>query len=182
MEVWSVIVLTARPARSAASVWRHRYASKHRPIRIESFPSGVSAPQRVRIYRRGAYYLLHFWDPAVKRTLYDRVDGDLIDAIAKARQIDQRLENFRSSGQVSRRVGHQELVDLFRQDLDRRADASGIACTTARRYNSALKHYINYVSRPEVAAAYSYAGRADRTFALGFSTYLGTKNVTPNGR
>jgi hypothetical protein len=42
----------------------------------------------VRIYARQDHHVLQFWDPAAKKTLYDRVHGDLIDAIARARDLD----------------------------------------------------------------------------------------------
>ncbi len=162
--------------------WHTRYSQRHHPVRIQTFPTGVTIPKRVRIYARNGYYLLHFWDPAVKRTLYDRVDGDLIDAIAKARQIDQRLSNFRRSGQVPRRVIHEDLVEAFRTDLERRADAGAIALATARRYGSALKHYLQFIRQPQLAATNPSAARVDRQFALDFSAFLGSLMISPNGR
>jgi hypothetical protein len=162
--------------------WLARYSKRHRPTRVETFPPGVQPPKRVRIYTRNGYYLLHFWDPSKKRTLYDRVNGDLIDAIAKARQIEQRLNDYRSSGQVSRRLNHEEIVALFREDLARRADAGIIALATSKRYDSALDHYLAYARRPHVLAAYPIAMRVDRSFALEFGAFLGALMISPNGR
>jgi integrase len=146
------------------------------------FPAGMSAPKRVRIYGRSGHYLLQFWDPSLRRTLCDRVDGDLLDALAKARQIDVRLDERRRSGHVPRRTGHGELVEAFRRDLGSRSDAGAIAPATAARYASALGHYLRFVSRPKVAAAYPKVFRVDRSFAMEFSAYLGTLTVCGNGR
>lgn len=165
-----------------ARAWLDRYAERHRPVRVRTLPPGVTAPKRVRIYARREHYLLQFWDPAVKRTLYDRVDGDLIDAIATARRIDLRLADFRASGHVvRRRVSHAELVAAFRRDLDRRADAQSIALATSRRYSCALDHYLEFAEGPAVTSRDPYAARVDREFALAFNAFLGSRMVSPNG-
>lgn len=166
----------------AQSRWCRQYSIAHRPVRVESFPAGVAAPKKVRIYARGGHYLLHFWDPSVQRTLYERVEGDLIDAIAKARSIDGKLVDLRRSGQGKRRLGHAEMVELFGKDLGRRADAQAIAPATARRYASALAHYLTFTNQSRIASSYPHAARVDRQFALGFAAFLAGLTVSPNGR
>jgi integrase len=150
-------------------------------VRVTNFPPGVSPPKRVRIYARGGHHLLHFWDPAVRRTLYERVDGDLIDAIAGARRIDQRLCDFRCSGRAPRRLEHEELVREFCRDLERRADAGAVAVATAGRYRSALQHYLDFARQPSLGSAYPTALRVDRQFALDFSAFLAMRMISPNG-
>src|SRR5947208_17075348 len=71
--------------------WSARYGAIHRLARLTEFPSGIAAPRKVRVYRRVHHYVLQWWDPAAKRTLSDRVDGDLLSALIRARQIDERL-------------------------------------------------------------------------------------------
>lgn len=163
------------------SAWHKKYAARHRPQRILEFPAGVAAPQRVRVYRRGEYHLLQWWDPEVRKTLNDRVDGDLIDAIARAREIDRRLADHRGSGHVSRRLSHRELVTKYVEDLDQRADAGEIAVSTRERYGSALDHYLDFSGQPEVSSRWPWPGRDDREFALRFVAYLNGLQITSNG-
>ncbi len=125
--------------------------------------------------------MLQWWDPHAKANLSDRVDGDLIDAIARARQIDQRLADFRRSGRVRRRLTHSELVAAYVADLNRRARAGEVAPATAARYESALKHYVAFTNQPAVTAAYRYATAVDHKFALEFAAYLGTLEIAHNG-
>ena len=85
-------------ADTKSSTWCEKYKTKHRWIRIEKFPDGIDPPQKVRIYRQNDYFRLQFWDPAAKKNLTERVDGDLVTAIFRAREIEERLKHFRSSG------------------------------------------------------------------------------------
>jgi len=117
----------------------------------------------------------------LKRKPSVRVNGDLIDAIARAREIDQRLTDFRWSGQSRRRSRHAELVQAYLDDLTLRAEAGEVATATVRRYESALDHYLSFMNLPETHAAYSYAHTVDRDFALAFAAYLNTRTLTPNG-
>ena len=103
------------------SPWQ-RYHEKHLPRRVTTWPSGVRGPQKVRVYARNGHWLLQWWDRAARRTLVDRVDGDLIDALARARHIDQRLLNYRTAGTGKSRLQHAQLVTAFLQDFERRAD------------------------------------------------------------
>lgn len=166
---------------TAGETWACRYGQRHRLERMTTFPKGIHAPVQVRIYSRAAHYVLQWWDPAAKKTLYDRVDGDLIDAIARAREIDSRLVNYRSSGHVDRKLGHADLVDQFRADLARRADAGELAPATVSRYGSALDHYMNFVTRTDATATCRYVGHADRNFALRFASFLSGLMISSNG-
>src|SRR4051812_3579550 len=103
--------------------WSRRYGERHRLHRIVEFPAGIIPPRRVRVYRRCGHYVLQWWDPAARTNLSDRVDGDLVAAIARARQIEERLGCARDAGLGRRRLGHRELVEAFLTDLGRRADA-----------------------------------------------------------
>jgi len=110
------------------------------------------------------------------------VDGDLVTAISRARQIDDRIEHCRTSGHCSRRVGHRELVDSYLVDLDRRADAGEIDPRTVRRYSSTLTlHYLRYSEQTDVERQFLYIAGVNRKFALGFATYLKNVVVRPNG-
>ena len=133
------------------------------------FPEGIVPPSRVRIYRRRDSFVLQWWDPAAKRTLSDRINGDLVAAISRSRQIDERLSHFRTSGHRRRSVGHRELVDSYLADLHRRADAGEIDPRTATRYSSALTHYLAYALRPDVERQFRHVAAVTRDFALGFS-------------
>jgi hypothetical protein len=154
----------------------------HRLVRITDFPARVDPPKRVRIYARREHFVLQFWDPAVKHTLYARVNGDLIAAIAKAREIDQQLTDLKSSGYGRSPIGHEELVTRYRQDLERRADAALIAVASVTRFRSALDHYLAFTRLPAIGAKYPSAGRAGRDFALRLSAYLESLEIAPNGR
>lgn len=161
--------------------WVSRYATRHRLVRVKEFPGRIQPPKRVRIYARQDHHVLQFWDPAAKKTLYDRVNGDLIDAIARARDLDQKLENFKASGHGRGRVTHQELVDGYLADLHRRADAGEVSAATPRRFSSGLGHYLAYTRQPAVTVGYPAISKADRAFAMGFAAYLQGLQVSPNG-
>ncbi|MFH1921718.1 MAG: hypothetical protein ABIP48_17780 [Planctomycetota bacterium] len=149
---------------------------------MTEFAHGIVPPKKVRIYRRGHHYLLQWWDPRQKGTLSERVDGDFVAAIARARQIDDRLEHFRTSGIRCRPVGHRELVDNYLTNLGRRADAGEIDVRTVKRYASALNnHYLPFALRPEIERRFRHAAGVDREFQLEFATYLNGVTVRPNG-
>ena len=166
---------------SSDGTWSLRYGKRNRLQRLMEFPAGVTAPAKVRIYSRAGHFVLQWWDPAAKKTLCDRVDGDLIDAMARARDIDGRLVALRASGHVGRKLTHVELVDQFRADLARRADAGELAPATVTRYGSALDHYVSFATGIDAVAKYRLASRADRTFALQFASYLNGLMISPNG-
>ncbi|MBI3860968.1 MAG: hypothetical protein HY290_03650 [Planctomycetia bacterium] len=166
---------------AAPRSWAERYGEKHRWRRVADFPTGIAGPKRVRIYQRRDHYILQWWDRTAGRNLSARVDGDLVAAISRAREIEERLEQFRQSGEGPRRVRHGELVERFTQDLSRRADAGEIDPRTVRRYASALDHYVTFVEQPHVSAAYRSATQVDRDFALQFGAYLKNLRISPNG-
>jgi integrase len=169
------------PPGAADSSWTAHYGEKHRWRRIAEFPAGIAGPKRVRIYQRTAHYILQWWDSAAGGNLSARVDGDLVAAIVRAREIEARLEQYRASGEGRRRVKHQELVERFITDLDHRADAGEIDPRTAKRYGSALAHYVDFVEQPQVSAAFPSATQVNRDFVLQFAAYLESLRISPNG-
>ncbi|MGB0766846.1 MAG: hypothetical protein ACPGYV_03970 [Phycisphaeraceae bacterium] len=149
---------------------------------MKSFPAGVTPPKKVRIYQRAGYFLLQWWDPSAGKTLNDRVDGDLIDAIARAREIDAKILAFRRGGVVSRDLRHDALVDAYLADQQRRADAGQIAIGTVQRYRSALSHYRDFVDTADLDRRYRRVSLVDRAFALDFAAFLKQRVVAANGR
>ena len=85
----------AERSKSSRSPWVQRYGDKHRLCRITEFPTGIVPPKRVRIYARGSHYIIQWWDKGAKKTLSDRVDGDMVAAIYRAREIEERLAQVR---------------------------------------------------------------------------------------
>ena len=63
----------------------------------------------------------------------------------RAREIDDRIINYRRSGTNAGRTTHGELVGLFIEHQRRRAMAGEIAEETCERYRTALEHYLTYV-------------------------------------
>ena len=163
------------------SQWSAKYGDKHGWQRITDFPAGIVGPRHVRIYRRTAHYILQVWDPTAGRNISTRVDGDLVTAIFRAREIEERLTTSNSSGESRRRLGHQELVEAFVGDLVQRADAGEIDPRTVRRYQSALDHFMTFAGQPAISAAYPNVNRIDRQFTLQFAAFLDNLHVAPNG-
>lgn len=161
------------------TTWVAKYRETHRLRRIVDFPRGVKAPRRVRIYSRRDHYMLQWWEPAAKGNFSERVRGDLIDAIARAREIDTRLDHFRTSGQGQRKLKHGELIDGYLASLRRRADAGELAVGTVKRYATALEHYRTFVSAPANQKSVPYAAGANRDFQLAFAAYLEQLRVAP---
>lgn len=164
------------------SNWNKKYSAKHAPIRITAFPKGVAPPNKVRIYQRAGHFLLQWWDPAASKTINDRVDGDLIDTMARAREIDAKLQSFRRGGVVSRDLGHKDLVDAYLTDQQRRADAGQIAVGTVERYRTSLDHYRAFTDAVDLDRRYRRVCLVDRAFALDFAAYLKQLTVVGNGR
>ncbi len=165
-----------------ATSWTARYGERHRLVRIMDFPAGILAPKKVRIYFRRDHYVLQWWDPGEKATLSLRVEGDLVTAIAQARQFDERLLTARSSGQIRKqRTGHTDLVAAFQYDLTRRADASEIDPVTVRRYAAALRHYLTFCAQSSTIKAFPNATAVNRDFRLAFTAFLATRSISDNG-
>lgn len=167
-----------RPERS----WSERYGEKHRLCWVREFPPGITPPQRVRIYQRSGHFVLQWWDPGAKGNLSDRVDGDLVAAIARARQIEERLTHFRSSGQGGhRRLSHEELLSRYLADLKQRANAGDLETATVARYSAALDHYLAFWRQPAICKAYPHVAGVNRDFRLAFAAFLANRQVAPNG-
>ena len=163
--------------------WSDRYGERHQLRRITEFPLGVQPLRKVRLYLRRDHFVLQWWDPAAKRTLSDRVDGDLIAAISRAREIDERIVQFRPAGPTrSKRVTHAELVEAYLKDLLNRTEAGDVDPATHRRYETALRHYLAFCQQPDVSRDYRLAASVNREFRLLFATFLNTRTVSPNGR
>jgi len=164
------------------SNWVDRYGPKHRWQRLTDFPSGLRPPAKVRIYRRTNHFILQWWDSAAKTNLSDRVDGDLVEAIIKARQIEERLLHFKSSGDGGkRRIGFAQLVDSFLMDLRQRADAGDIGSGTVDRYRAALQHFLAFCEVPVIVKSFPYAANVNRDFRLQLSAFLANRKVSSNG-
>jgi len=161
--------------------WSDKYGSKHRWNRILDFPTGIKRPKKVRIYQRTSHFILQWWDPAAKKNLSVRVDGDLVSAIMKAREIEEKLEHFQDSGLGKRRLNHSELVKKFLVNLQRRANADEISPKTVSRYESALSHYLRFTEDSAISRAFPSATNVNRDFSLQFAEYLQNLQISPNG-
>lgn len=163
------------------SAWAAKYGEKHRARRILNFGDGIDSPKRVRVYRRTDHYVLQWWDPQLKQTLADRVNGDLVAAVTRAREIDERLNHFRGAGGGHRKIKHAQLVEKFLLHMDRRADAGECSPATVRRYKASLAHYLAFAEQFSVAKEFPHAGNVNREFQLKFAAYLAQRQVARNG-
>jgi hypothetical protein len=163
------------------SAWSRRYGQRHRFIRVQSFPPGIAAPAKVRIYRRGDGWMLQWWEPSQRKNVAQRVRGDIITVISRAREIDQQLLDYKTSGQYGRRLKHRELAERFLADLEARADAGQIQPTTVGRYRSALVHYLAFAEHGPLAAKHPHAFTVTREFALALAKFLANRIVCRNG-
>lgn len=168
------------PETASRSHWPEKYAVRHKWVRITDFPSGIAAPKKLRLYQRSTHFLLNWWDPSRKKNQSLRIDGDFLDALSTAREIDERIVNYRRSGAGSGRISHSDLVRQFLNHQRQRAAAGEISENTCHRYRTALDHYLNYVrlrANPQVTAV----NNIDNEFVTGFMGYLKTTRVSPNG-
>ena len=174
------MVSTAIEVESGRSLWEDRYSNKHKPTRIIEFPAGIDPPQKVRIYQRNDYHQLQYWNPNSKRTQTLRVNGDLIDAISQAREIDKELV-FTGRSNSFHEVSHERLTEKYFENLQMRVDADEIDPATLQRYRSAIsRHYLDYCKN-HVGDKYRSANRVNKDFQLRFSKYLTEKRITSNG-
>ncbi|QDU21813.1 site-specific integrase [Urbifossiella limnaea] len=163
--------------------WTDRYGEKHRWERLDSFPPGLSPPRKVRIYRRGTHHILNWWDPAARKNLSERVEGDLLAVLVRARQVDDRVTGLRSGGVPKpRRLGHDELVARYLDDLRRRADAGVVDPATVARYRAALGHYRAFCEQTTIDRVYPSPALVNRDFQLSFTAFLANREVGGNGR
>lgn len=161
--------------------WSDLYGERHRQQRITEFPPGIEPPQKVRLYARAEHYILQVWDPKTKRTVSERVDGDFLSALIRARELDNRVLQFRRSGIAQAKLPHQELVTAFLTYQQQRADAEEIEPDTVDRYRTALQHYLRFAEFTESKARWPNVQRVDEDFVLGFAAHLATAQVSPNG-
>jgi hypothetical protein len=175
------ITLPNNVSHPPAASWSRRYGQRHQLQRVEQFPLGITPPRKVRIYWRCDHWVLQWWEPSARQNLSQRIQGDLIAAISAAREIDQRLLECKSSGLVSRKLRHQQLVEKFLADLAARADAGQLQPRSTVRYTSALRHYLAFAEQPKISGKYPFAGNVDREFALAFGAFLAGRYVSPNG-
>ena len=164
-----------------ANDWQTRYGKTHQLRRITDFPPGTRSLRRVRIYSRQHHFVIQWWDPQARRNLNERVNGDLIDAIGRAREIDARLENFKSAGQGPLKLGTLDMVECYLQDLRRRANAGQVSVATIARYGSALGHFRQFADQPPIRKAFPFASGINRDFQLAFAAHLEQLQISPNG-
>src|SRR5262245_49761468 len=161
---------TAAPAdpdpRTARPSWSDRYGARHRMCRVKDFPPGLVGPRKVRIYWRNDHYLLQWWAPAQGKNVSERIVGDLLTALVRAREVEQRLTDFPRASTPAGRTPHATLVQRFLDHLRRRAEAGEIQPATVERYRTALGHYLAFVSQDSVRKAHGHAHQIDRDFRL----------------
>ncbi len=148
---------------------------------MKNFPPGINPPQKVRIYSQNDYYRLQWWEPSAKRNLTDRVEGDLVSAIMRAREIEERLSSSRSSGLGLTKLTLQHLHERYVEMLGTRTDADEISPKTLSRYSSALNHFLQFVSQAEIQNQYRFAASVDQRLVLMFKAFLSNLKVPPNG-
>jgi hypothetical protein len=142
----------------------------------------MQPPRKVRLYWRHDHYLLQWWSPAQGKNVSERITGDLLTALVRARELDQTLEYFPRSTTPAARCGHAVLVERFLAHLGRRAEAGEVQPATVARYRTALDHYLAFVGQNDVQRAYPHAHRLDHDFRLAFAAFLAGRRVAPNGR
>jgi len=168
---------------SVQDSWTERYGQKHRWERLDSFPPGITPLRKVRIYHRGTHHILNWWDPGARKNVSERVEGDLLAVLIRARQIDDRITALRTSGMPKPpRIGHDELVERYLDDLRRRADAGEIDPATVARYRAALDHYRAFCDQAEINRIYPSPARVNRGFQLSFAAFLANREIAGNGR
>jgi integrase len=149
---------------------------------VTAFPPGLQPPRKVRLYWRHDHYLLQWWSPAQGKNVSERVTGDLLAALVRARTIDERLQNFPRPAAPTGRCGHAAVVEGFLDHLRRRAEAGEVQPATVARYRTALGHYLAFVDQDSVRKGYRHAHQVDPDFRLSFAAFLANRRVTPNGR
>jgi hypothetical protein len=162
--------------RGPSPSWVTRYGDRHRWARLDVWPAGLAPPRKVRVYRRAEHFLLNWWDPGTGKNQSERVNGDLLAALSRARQIDERLLAYKTAGTgTAPRIGHGELVDRFLADLGRRSDAGEVSVRTVRRYAAALAHYRAFCADSEIARRFPTPTAVSREFRLAFAAALGDR-------
>jgi hypothetical protein len=170
------------PPGGPASAWSRAYGDRHRFRRVTDFPAGIAAPRKVRVYRRNDHYLLQWWSPAHGKNVSERVVGDLLAALVRAREVDQRLADFPRAAAPAGRHSHAAVVGQYLEHLGRRAEAGEVQPATVARYRAALGHYLAFVSQGPVQKSYRHAHQVDPDFRLALAAFLAGRRVSPNGR
>jgi hypothetical protein len=168
----SIIKPSEQARDSQRSCWCPRYAAKHRFIPLDVAAMGLQPFDRVRVYQRSDYFLVQWWEPQQRKNMTIRVNGGLLEALNRARKINDRLLNNNTSGEPPGRITYRELVERYLSDLALRADAGLIAPATVRRYRSALKAFLEFIGQSPIASRRPYAASVDRELALAFLRFL----------
>jgi hypothetical protein len=142
------------------------------------FPAGLAPPQHVRIYRRRDHFVLQWWDKTSKRTASERVDGDLLAALIRARELDERRAELGLVPTRPARRTHEDLIRAYSEDLTQRTDAGEIDETTRCRYVSALNSYREFTRQSEIERIYRHIGIVDRRFQMQFAAFLLERKVS----
>ncbi|HEY4261961.1 MAG TPA: tyrosine-type recombinase/integrase [Schlesneria sp.] len=172
---------TAALISSQTASWSSRYGDRHKLERIVDFPKGVAAPEKIRLYWRYDHYVLQWWDRSEHRTLSDRVNGDLVAAITRARDIEKRMNEIGRSGIGRSRLTCSELIDHYLKDAGERAASGEIDLRTVVRYRSALEYLRVFSEQLAISRSYSHAASIDRRFLLEFGAFLQERLISPNG-
>lgn len=167
-----------RKASACHSSWNERYGERHRWERVTDFPAGIIPPKKVRLYRRADHYLLNWWDPQEKKNLSERIDGDLLEALIRVREIDDRVVNFRRSGVGRSKLSHEQVVQEYLTYQQRRAGAGEIDSGTVNRSRAALGHYLRFIEE-ETSKKWPTVNRINQDFVLDFATFLNQLEVSP---
>lgn len=160
--------------------WK-RYKARHAFQRVIDFPKGITCPGKIRIYQRSGHYLLQWWSSRDRKNVSQRVDGDLVTAISKAREIEAALGADGSSGIGNQRRHLLDLIEPFRADLKARVGAGEISPATFNRYSAALSHFVHFATLPKTARDFPMVNHTNREFALRFAAFLRERPIAPNG-
>jgi hypothetical protein len=101
--------------------------------------------------------------------------------ITKAREIDEQLLNFRRTYAGNPKLNHNQLIDLYKTYLEKRADMGEIAPATVMRYKNAIVHFEHFVKQPHILSRFDRVYKVDSNFAMDFRAYLKNLWITPNG-
>lgn len=102
-------------------------------------------------------------------------------AIMRAREIEERLFHFRTSGVGHKSLGHQTLAKKYVEHLVARVNAGEISPKTKQRYESALQHFLSFIAQHEIERLYPIVTKIDQQFVLLFRASLSQCQVSPNG-
>lgn len=170
---------------TSTSSWSRLYGDRHRYVPILDDPVLPNSRRgRVRIYRRGSQdapgpqrFVLNWFENG--KNCKQTVLGDKFTAVAEADRINGRLDATGRSGLPRSQVSASTLIDLYREHLDRRAEAGEISPRTTARYRSALQYIHRFVERTGRCGL--PAGKMDEQSVLELKAYLRGLKIHPNG-